>query len=341
LGGLQRPIGLANAGDDRLFVIEQQGIIQVVRNGAVLAQPLLDIRDRVNSSGNEQGLLGLAFHPDFARNGYFYVNYTRAGGDTVVSQFSASVGDTPADPGSEQVLLTIDQPYSNHNGGTLIFGPDGDLYISTGDGGSANDPFRNGQSVNTLLGKLLRIDVNAGDLYGISPDNPFATGGGQPEIWAYGLRNPWRISFDRLTGDLYIGDVGQGDWEEIDFVPAGSPGGINFGWNLREGFHPFAGFDTEGLTDPVAEYPHRGGACSVTGGEVVRDPSLPAWSGVYLYGDYCSGEVWGLVRDSGGVWQSDVLFNTELSISSFGLDVSGGVYLVDRGGGVYRLEANQ
>lgn len=338
-GTLQRPIGLANAGDGRLFVLEQRGLIRVLQEDSLLDPPMLDIRDRVNSSGNEQGLLGLAFHPDFASNGYFYVNYTRAGGDTVVSRFLLPPGATQADPGTEQVLLTIDQPFSNHNGGALVFGPDGTLYISTGDGGSAGDPFGNAQSLDTLLGKLLRIDVNAADPYGIPPDNPFAAGGGKPEIWAYGLRNPWRFSFDPLTDDLYIADVGQGSWEEIDFVPAGSPGGLNFGWNLREGLHPFAGAAISGLIDPVTNYPHSGGACSVTGGEVVRDPLLPAWSGVYVYGDYCSGQVWGLVRDQASEWQAQVLFGTGLNISSFGSDSQGRVYLADRGGGIYRLEA--
>lgn len=336
-GDFVRPVALAHAGDGRLFVVEQRGIIWVLQDGQRQDQPLLDIRDRVDDSANEQGLLGLAFHPDFASNGFFYVDYTRGGGDTVVSRFSVSPDGGQADPASEQVLLTIDQPFSNHNGGALAFGPDGYLYISAGDGGSANDPYGNGQSLDTLLGKLLRIDVDGGEPYGIPADNPLVSGGGLPEIWAYGLRNPWRFSFDSLTGDLYIADVGQGTWEEVDFVPAGSPGGLNFGWRNREGAHPFGGPQVEGLIDPVTEYRHSGGACSITGGMVVRDPALPAWAGVYLYGDYCTGDVWGLVRDAGGAWQNALMFRTGLNISSFGTGADGGLYLVNHNGTIYRL----
>lgn len=338
--GFQEPLAAVHANDDRLFVVEQRGLIWVLQNGQRLDSPLLDLRDRVNNSGFEQGLLGLAFHPQFSGNGFFYVNYTRAGGDTVIARFSAQPDANQADPGSEQVLMVIDQPFSNHNGGGMVFGPDGYLYIGTGDGGSAADPFGNGQSLDTVLGKLLRIDVDGGDPYGIPAGNPYASGGGRAEIWAYGLRNPWRFSFDSQTGDLYLGDVGQNAWEEIDFVPAGNPGGVNFGWNHREGMHPFGSNLTEGLTDPVAEYRNARGTCSVTGGEVVRDPNLPAWAGVYIYGDYCSGEVWGLVRDPGGAWQSEVLFNTGLRISSFGRGRDGGVYLVHQGGTIYQLEAS-
>jgi len=233
------------------------------------------------------------------------------------------------------VLLHIEQPYANHNGGGLAFGPDGYLYIATGDGGSAGDPEGNGQRLDTLLGKLLRLDVDSAEPYAIPPDNPFRDGT-RPEIWAYGLRNPWRFAFDRLTGDLYIGDVGQGDWEEIDFQPAGAPGGINYGWNLREGVHPYTSDATAGLTDPVAEYSHASG-CSVTGGVVVRSPSLPEWTGVYLYGDYCSGRIWGMVRDERGMWQNAALFETGLRISSFGVDAEAEVYLLDHGGSLYRL----
>ena len=336
--GFLQPLGLEGTGEGRLFVVEQRGVILTIQDGAVLPEPFLDIRDRVNDSSLEQGLLGLTFHPQFLGNGFFYVNYTRAGGDTIIARFKVSLDEGAVDPGSELVLLEIDQPFPNHNGGGMVFGPDGFLYIATGDGGLANDPFGNGQRLDTLLGKLLRIDVNSGEPYSIPPDNPFGTGAGTPEIWAYGLRNPWRFSFDPLTGDLYIGDVGQNSWEEIDFLPAGSPGGANFGWNQREGRHPFATQVTEGLIDPIAEYANTGLACSVTGGVVARDPALPEWSGVYLFGDYCSGEVWGLVRDQAGQWQGAVLFNTGLSISSFGTGADGSVYLVHHGGTIYRLE---
>ena len=234
-GGLSRPVGLVNAGDGsgRLFVLEQEGLIRVVQDHELLAEPFLDIRDRVGSSANEQGLLGLAFHPQYTQNGYLYVNYTDKNGGTVIARFSVSADPGLVDPESEVRLLQIPQPYGNHNGGALAFGPDGYVYIGTGDGGSGGDPHGNGQSLDTLLGKILRIDVDNGDPY----TNP--EGNLEGEIWASGLRNPWRFSFDRLTGDLYVGDVGQGEWEEIDYWPAGNPGSANFGWNFREGTHPF------------------------------------------------------------------------------------------------------
>ncbi len=312
----------------------------MLQSGVVQQDPFLDIRDRVNSSAFEQGLLGLAFDPDFARTGHYYVDYTDAGGDTVISRFTATVGEAQTHPTTEALVLRIDQPFSNHNGGDLHFGPDGLLYIATGDGGSANDPHGNGQSPDALLGKLLRIRVGEAEPYAVPGDNPFAAGGGRPEIWMYGLRNPWRFSFDSLTGDLYIGDVGQDSWEEIDFLAAGSPGGANFGWNLREGMHPFASQGTEGLVDPIAEYPNPAGGCSVTGGVVVRDSELPVWQGVYLYGDYCSGGVWGLLRDASGQWQNSKLFSTPFNISSFGTGADGAVYLADHNGVIYRLKPN-
>lgn len=337
--GLAKPVGLEHAGDRRLFVVEQGGLVRTVQDGRLQGQPFLDLRDRADDSNFEQGLLGLAFHPDFARNGQLFVNYTNAGGNTIVARLVAGAGAARVDPGSEQVLLRVDQPYSNHNGGDLEFGPDGYLYIATGDGGSAADPFDNGQRLDTLLGKLLRIDIDQGDPYAIPPDNPFASGGGLPEIWAYGLRNPWRFAFDPVNGDLYIGDVGQNAWEEIDFLPAGFAGPRNFGWNVREGTHSFTGEATAEMIDPVAEYANGpGGTCSITGGLVMRSPSLPEWDGVYLYGDYCSGQVWGLVRDGSGNWISAQLFDTDLSLTAFGTDSQGEVYLVDHGGAVYRLE---
>jgi glucose/arabinose dehydrogenase len=335
--GFSRPLDLQHAGDGRLFVVEQEGRILIVSEGQTLDPPFLDIRDRVGATALERGLLGLAFHPRFTENGAFYVNYTDRNGDTVVARFLVSSQPNVADPASEVILLRIDQPFANHNGGVLAFGPDGYLYIGTGDGGSGGDPQGNGQRLDTLLGKILRIDVDGGSTYAIPPDNPFAAGGGLPEIWAYGLRNPWRMAFDTATGDLYIADVGQNQWEEVNFQPAGAPGGVNYGWNLREGRHRFAGDRTEGLIDPVAEYATRLNGCSITGGVVVRDPGLRAWNGIYLYGDWCSGRVWGLLRDASGEWQTQQLFNTSYNISSFGVDHAGEVYLVDHGGAVYRL----
>ncbi|OGO29685.1 MAG: hypothetical protein A2W33_00490 [Chloroflexi bacterium RBG_16_52_11] len=330
--GLNKPVDIQNAGDGsgRLFILEQSGRIRVVENGQLLEMPFLDISDRVDDSASERGLIGLAFHPDYERNGFFYVNYTGDGGDTVIARFQATSDPNAADANSEKRLLGVAQPFPNHNGGVVVFGPDGYLYIGLGDGGAAGDPFGNGQKLDTLLGKVLRIDVDNGDPYAIPPDNPFGN-----EIWHYGLRNPWRISFDRATGDLYIADVGQGAWEEIDYVPAGQ-GGLNFGWNLFEGNHPYAGGSEEGVTKAVAEYDH-GLGCSVTGGSVYHG-AIPEWQGIYLYGDYCSGLVWGLIH-SGQGWQSQVLFETGLRISTFGEDEAGEIYLANHGGSVYRLES--
>lgn len=345
--GFVQPLDLADPGDGsgRLFVVSQRGQIWIIHQGQRLDTPFLDLSDRTtrpNLTGylGEQGLLGLAFHPRFSENGYFYVNYTDRDGDTHISRFSVSAQDlNRADPDSELELLFVDQPYPNHNGGGLAFGPDGYLYIALGDGGSAGDPLGNGQSLDTLLGKILRVDVDTQQPYGIPPDNPFVNGDDRAEIWAYGLRNPWRIAFDRLTGDLYIADVGQNAYEEINFQAAGSRGGENYGWNYREGAHSFKGTPPEGLSlvDPVAEYSHELG-CSVTGGVVYRGADLPAWQGVYLYGDYCSGRIWGLLRDADGNWQEAQLFETNFTISSFGIDAAGEVYVIDYGRGtIYRL----
>jgi glucose/arabinose dehydrogenase len=335
VGGLLQPVDLKHAGDGRLFIVEKAGVIRIVLDGVLISEPFLDLRDRVGAGASEQGLLGLAFHPRFAENGLFFVNYTDAAGDTVIARLVAS-GDR-ADASSEAILLHIPQPFANHNGGAMAFGPDGFLYIGTGDGGSGGDPHANGQSLHTLLGKILRLDVDGGEPYAIPADNPYAgSSEALPEIWAYGLRNPWRFSFDRLTGDLYIGDVGQNQWEEIDLLPAGTPGGVNFGWNLREGLHAFAGDPAAEMLDPVAEYGHDLG-CSVTGGVVVRDPALAAWEGTYLYADYCSGRVWGLRPASDGIWLNGLLFETGVTISSFGEGADGQVYLLDYGGTLYRL----
>ena len=341
--GFVRPLLLTNAADGsgRLFVVEQAGKIMVLENGTAAAQPFLDIEFQVGSEGNEQGLLGLAFHPDYEQNGLFYVDYTDLAGNTVVSRFQVSADPNLADAGSEEIILRVDQPYANHNGGNVEFGPDGYLYIGMGDGGSQGDPDGNGQSLETLLGKILRIDVNAGSPYGIPADNPFANGGGLGEIWAYGLRNPWRFNFDSATGDLYIADVGQNQWEEIDFLPGGIVGGPNFGWNYFEGTHAYEGSPLVGaaLIAPVAEYDHGTSRCSVTGGFVYRGAALPAWQGVYTYADYCSGEIFGLMHRADGNWESRLLYDPSFLITSFGADEAGELYIVDRGGGIYQLQS--
>lgn len=346
VSGLSNPVNLANAGDgsNRLFILEKKGVIRVVTSGSLQAEPFLDIRDRVGSGSSEQGLLGLAFHPDFKTNGYFFADYTNKSGNTVIARFSAdlqaSAADQKGDPASEKILLTVDQPFANHNGGHILFGPDGYLWIGMGDGGSQGDPRGNGQSLTTLLAKLLRIDVDHGDPYAIPADNPFAAGnGGLPEIWAYGLRNPWQFSFDAVTKDLYIADVGQDLWEEVDFLPAGYTDlPANFGWNIKEGSHPYkeVANPPANLIDPVAEYDHSQG-CSIIGGGVYRGQALPEFYGVYLYGDYCSGTIWGLLHLFSS-WQSQPLFDTGVKIQSFSTDEQGEVYFVASNGGLYRLE---
>ncbi|MCX6066336.1 MAG: PQQ-dependent sugar dehydrogenase [Chloroflexi bacterium] len=326
INGLNHPSDIQSAADgsDRLFVLEQPGRIRIFQNGILLERPFLDITDRVGSNGSEQGLLGLAFHPKFAQNGWFYVNYTDFDGNTHIARFTAS-GDS-ADPASEKSILFVPQPFQNHNGGALAFGPDGNLYIGLGDGGSAGDPYDNAQSGNSLLGKILHIDVDHGEV--------------NPEIWAAGLRNPWRFSFDHLTGDLWIGDVGQNLYEEVDFVAAGTPGGLNFGWKKMEGNHPYKGGNQPEFTAPVAEYSHAEG-CAVTGGYVYRGAALPAWQGVYFYADYCSGTIWGLTSPPLSVIQPTVLFQTAFKISTFGVDDAGELYLADYTGAIYRLEKIQ
>jgi glucose/arabinose dehydrogenase len=354
--GLDRPVFATDAGDGsgRLFVVEKGGTIRILDGGRLLARPFLDIRDRVLSRGSEQGLLGLAFAPDFQRSGYFYVDYIDRSGNTVISRFQAGKSANSADSGSEIKVLGIDQPASNHNGGMLAFGPDGYLYVGTGDGGREGDPFHNGQNPQTLLGKLLRLDVTTDPTkpYTIPPSNPWVTAkyNGQavlPEIWAIGLRNPWRFSFDRKTGDLCIGDVGQNTYEEIDRIAAGAggrvQGGLNFGWSIMEGMHCYPDTATcsrAGLTLPVAEYTHGADGCSITGGYVYRGTAIPGLVGAYIYGDYCSGRIWALTPVAGGAWQSQLLLDSGLAISSFGQDQAGELYVVDLGGAVYRLAVN-
>lgn len=331
--GFEAPLLVTHAGDSsgRLFVVEQDGRIWALRRGRVLQPPFLDISD-MTEGGGEQGLLGLAFHPDFEGNGRFYVNHTDNAGDTVVAEYHADPASNRAESDSERVLLTIDQPFPNHNGGALEFGPDGYLYIGTGDGGSGGDPMGNGQSLSTLLGKLLRIDVDSRtrDLqYGIPDDNPFAHREGRDEIWAYGLRNPWRLSFDGEV--IWIGDVGQSAQEEVDRAPA-DRAGINYGWNLMEGTgcYEIEPCNDESLWAPAATYSHDQG-CSVTGGHVYRGRSVPELTGGYFFGDYCSGLIWAMAASGRG--PAVVVAETERSISSFGVDENGELYLTDLNSG--------
>ncbi|HEU5315513.1 MAG TPA: PQQ-dependent sugar dehydrogenase, partial [Chloroflexota bacterium] len=348
-GGLNGALGLVHAGDGtgRLFVVEKRGTIRVIRGGQVVTGSFfLDIRDRVLSSGSEQGLLGLAFHPRYRENGLFYVNYTNRSGDTEIVRFRATPGSDTADAASAQQILFYDQPAANHNGGHLLFGPDGFLYIGTGDGGGAGDQFNNAQNPGTLLGKMLRIDVDrteGGRAYAIPPGNPFVgQAGWRPEVWAYGLRNPWRYQFDRATGDLYIADVGQNMYEEINFQPSGQ-GGQNYGWPRMEGTHcfrPATNCDRSGLTLPIGETTHAGGNCSITGGFVYRGSAQPLLRGAYVAGDYCSGIMWTLHRDPAGSWVQTQMVDTNVAISSFGEDEVGELFLTGlNDGNVYRVVA--
>ena len=346
ISGFSRPVTITHAGDGsgRLFVVEQGGRIRIVRNGAILSTPFLDIIGRVNSSCFECGLLGLAFPPGYSGKGYFYVNYTRTSGETlmtVIARYRITASPDVADPNSEQIILTINQPFANHNGGQLAFGPrDGYLYIGMGDGGSGGDPQNRAQNPADLLGKMLRIDVETGNpaTYTIPATNPFINRSDyRGEIWALGMRNPWRFSFDRQTHDLYIADVGQNAYEEVNYQPATSSGGENYGWRIMEGNHCFNPnpCSTTGLTLPVVEY-DRSLGCSVTGGYVYRGPSYPNMQGLYFYGDYCSGRIWGLRRE-GSAWQNTMLIDTDLLISSFGEDEQGGLYVADHQRGIVHM----
>jgi glucose/arabinose dehydrogenase len=335
---LQRPVYLTHAADGsgRIFIVEKAGTIAILRDGQIVEQRFLDITDRVGSAGNEQGLLSVAFHPSFRENGFLYVNYTNRNGDTVVARFTARDDLAAAD--SEQILLTIEQPYANHNGGLNKFGPDGYLYIGMGDGGSAGDPQNYGQDTGSLLGKMLRIDVDNGEPYAIPATNPLIDGE-RNEIWATGLRNPWRFSFDRVNGDMFIADVGQNRWEEINRQPASSTGGENYGWRVLEGNECFRGnCDPADFTAPIHTYTRDGG-CSVTGGYVYRGASVKALQGSYIYGDYCTGQVWRLTERN-GQWQNVSLLASNLALSSFGEDEAGELYMLDlRRGSVFKVVA--
>jgi glucose/arabinose dehydrogenase len=338
--GFTQPVDLVSPPGDpaKIIVVEQPGVIRMIQEGTLSTIPFLDIRERIGNSGSEQGLLGIAFHPLYLRNRFFFVNYTDLNGNTVIARFTATQNGESADPASEKKLIQVNQPYPNHNGGGLAFGRDGYLYIGLGDGGSAGDPQNNAQNLNTLLGKLLRIDVSQPDGYSIPADNPYINSGGKPEIWAYGLRNPWRFSFDTGTGDLYIGDVGQNLWEEVDYLPAGSAGGANFGWSLMEGNHPYRpqGDVPGNLVYPISEYDHNSG-CSITGGYVYRGYAMPEWQGVYLFGDYCRGTVWGLIKTTTGVEVKNVS-KINGNISSFGVDGAGEIYALEHhAGAIFKL----
>ncbi|MBI2502494.1 MAG: PQQ-dependent sugar dehydrogenase [Candidatus Latescibacteria bacterium] len=335
-----RPLYLTHAGDGsgRVFVVEQPGTIRVLGEG--LDQVFLDLRAKVNDGPNEAGLLGLAFHPHYAENGRFYVYYTYGNLFSRFSEFRVSADPDQADPASERVLFEVKQPAGNHNGGQLAFGPDGYLYIGLGDGGGAGDQYGNGQNLEDLLGDILRIDVDRtqGELaYAIPPDNPFAgnTEGWREEIWAWGLRNPWRFSFDRLTGALWAGDVGQNKWEEVDLIEKGG----NYGWNIMEGSHcfsPSTNCDTTGLKLPVVEYSHSEGK-SISGGYVYRGARLIRLVGVYVYGDYVSQQIWGLRYEGGQVVEHQPLAQSPSPIASFGEDEEGEVYVVGLDGMIYVL----
>lgn len=337
--GLTSPLFLTHAGDGSgyLFIVEQAGTIRVVVQGVLQDKPFLDITERV-LSGGERGLLGLAFHPDYRRNGRFFVSYTKQqDGATVVAEYHRE-GTMLQASRAERIIMTVPQPFANHNGGMVAFGTDGFLYIGRGDGGSRGDPHNRAQNTEDLLGKILRIDVDRGQPYAIPADNPFARSGGRREIFAYGLRNPWRFSFDRETKVLWLADVGQHKWEEIDLVTNGG----NYGWRLMEGFHcydPAENCPTRGLTRPVFEYGHEKGRCSITGGYVYRGKMIPSLRGTYIFGDYCSGELFGIKTEGVPSLRSEpeLLRKTGTRISSFGEDEIGELYVVDYGGAVFRI----
>ena len=330
------PVEIKNAGDERLFVVEKSGKIKILnQNGSVNSTPFLDIEDRVSTNANERGLLGLAFHPNYPENPFFFVNYTNNSGATTISKFSVSANQDIAND-SETILLEINQPYANHNGGCINFGPDGNLYIGMGDGGSGGDPQNYSQNTESLLGKMLRINVNSG-AYSIPENNPYGD-----EIWSVGLRNPWKFSFDSLNGDLWIADVGQNEFEEINMVQ-NNPANINYGWRCYEGNEPYnlSGCPEEGLTFPVSTYSHYSSGdfkCSITGGYVYRGNQISGLNGVYFFADYCSGEIGLLSKNENDEWEMSLAFpNINGSWVSFGEDINGELYIASINGGVYKI----
>jgi glucose/arabinose dehydrogenase len=348
--GLSKPVFAIGApdGSGRLFIVEQTGRIKIQKSGKVLATPFLNISSSV-TKGSEQGLLGLAFHPGFKTNRKLYVNFTRYDGATVIREYKVSASNPNiVDTSTHRLVLRIPQPYANHNGGGIAFGPDGFLYIGMGDGGGSGDPEGRAQNLNSLLGKMLRIDVNGTSgtkPYRIPSTNPFVGRAGLDEIWQYGLRNPWRWSFDRATGALWIGDVGQGDWEEIDRAAKTSSGagrGINWGWDVLEGTHCYpssvSSCNTSGKTRPLLEYDHGGGRCAVTGGYVYRGSRIPALVGGYVFADYCSGEIWVVPANASAPATKTRLLDTNLLISSFGLSTTNELLVTDLNGRLYRID---
>ncbi len=337
--GFDQPIDMAapNDGSGRLFIVEQTGKIRIWNGSSIVSTPFLDVHSLI-SGGGERGLLSMALHPNFATNRTFYIYYTDTSGNLTLARYQASAADPNVADTAGTVLLSIPHPgQSNHNGGKLAFGPDGYLYLGTGDGGGAGDPNRNGQNLNVLLGKMLRLDVDHGSPYAIPPTNPFVgQSGKRGEIWASGLRNPWRYSFDRQTGDMWIGDVGQSAWEEVDVQPAGV-GGQNYGWNIMEGnvCYNASSCNQTGLTLPVAVYGHGSGDCAIIGGYRYRGANNPGLAGVYFYADNCSGRIWGLTQ-SGQGWTASAPFASGVGIRSFGEDASGELYVLGSGS-VYRL----
>ena len=330
------PVEIKNAGDERLFVVEKSGKIKILnQNGSINSTPFLDIEDRVSTNANERGLLGLAFHPNYPENPFFFVNYTNNSGATTISKFSVSANQDIAND-SETILLEINQPYANHNGGCINFGPDGNLYIGMGDGGSGGDPQNYSQNTESLLGKMLRINVNSG-AYSIPENNPYGD-----EIWSVGLRNPWKFSFDSLNGDLWIADVGQNEFEEINMVQ-NNPANINYGWRCYEGNEPYnlSGCPEEGLTFPVSTYSHYNSGdfkCSITGGYVYRGNQISGLNGVYFFADYCSGEIGLLSKNENDEWDMSLAFpNINGSWVSFGEDINGELYIASINGGIYKI----
>ena len=338
--GLTQPLGLTHAGDERLFVLEQPGRIKIIQEGQLLADPFLDITEIANSNASEQGLLGLAFHPDYQNNGRFFVNYTHADESTIVAEYQVSAENpNRADEASERVILKIGQPFWNHNGGHITFGPDRYLYIGMGDGGSFDDPQNHAQRTDSLLGAILRIDVDGAEPYGVPADNPFVgDDNGRNELWTIGWRNPWRFSFDRVTGDMFVADVGQNVWEEVSFQAGGTAGGGNYGWRIQEAAHCYLDdCNTPNLIPPIAEYNHNEGHCSVTGGYMYRGNGEPALYGNYFFADFCSGAMWRLFPNGDGSWDMAEVLRTGLLVSSFGEGVDGELYIIDQKGDVYKL----
>jgi len=361
--GLHKPIYLTapENSSDTLFIVEQHGVVQRLINGEVATSALLNIRNRVHQPkmpGDERGLLGFALHPQFSKNGRIFVNYVNKKDSTVIAEYKVDPKTRIADEKKEKIILKFQQPYSNHNGGQLAFGPDGFLYIAVGDGGYAGDPHENGQNIETIFGTILRIDIDGKTPYEIPVDNPFLNEKkAKGEIYWYGLRNAWRFSFDANTGDLYIGDVGQSSWEEIDYLPAKSPG-ANFGWNKMEGAHcypPGEDCEKDGLVLPIFEYPNNANfmktligwdqndaqGCSVTGGYVYRGSQIPELYGHYIFGDYCTGKVWSFIVKNGisqnfAEWKINGL-EKDLYLSSFGEDGKGELYIVNHTGSIYKI----